>query len=329
MKLITRYACALALPLAAAMAAPAALSAEPAKFPNKLVTLVVPFTPTSGSDIIARIIAPKLSALWGQPVIVDNRPGASGNIGTHRVATAAPDGHTLLMAINTFTITPSLYSNLPYDPVAGFAPVAKLAEASYVMAVNPSVPATDITSLIAYIKKNPGKVNYGTPGKGTPQHLAMELFKKRYGLDTLHVPYKGLQGAVTDLIGGQVQMMITTVQSVRSFGDAGKVRMLAVTGAERSPLVPKVPTFHEQGVTAMDNIEAWYAVMAPAGTPSALVNRLNRDFLDVLNRKDVQAQLTQLGMTVRRTTPDQLGALVKNDIARWKQVITTASITAN
>ncbi|MES2258137.1 MAG: tripartite tricarboxylate transporter substrate binding protein [Pseudomonadota bacterium] len=329
MNILKRYAFALALPLAATLATPAAFGAEPAKFPGKLVTLVVPFTPTSGSDIIARIIAPKLSALWGQPVIVDNRPGASGNIGTHRVATAAPDGHTLLMAINTFTMTPSLYNKLPYDPVAGFAPVAKLAEASYVMAVNPSVPVTDIASLIAYIKKNPGKVNYGTPGNGTPQHLAMELFKKQYGLNTMHVPYKGLQGAVTDLIGGQVQMMMTTVQSVRSFGDAGKVRMIAVTGAARSPLAPNVPTFKEQGVTAMDNIEAWYAVLAPAGTPPELVKRLNHDFISVLNQKDVKDQLTQLGMTVRSSSPEELGALVKAEIPRWKQVIAAAGITAN
>lgn len=328
MKAKKLYACALTLPLLAVLAG-AATAVEPLKFPGKLVTLVVPFTPTSGSDMIARIMAPKLSALWGQPVIVDNRPGASGNIGTHRVATAAPDGHTLLMAINTITMTPSLYKNLPYNPVTGFEPVAKLAQASFVLAVNPSLPVTDIASLIAYIKANPGKVNFGTPGNGTPQHLAMELFNKQYGLNTVHVPYKGLQGALTDLVGGQVHMMITTVQSVRSFGDVGKVRMLAVSGPARSALIPNVPTFKEQGAKAVEDIEAWYAVLAPAGTPREIVNQLNLDFLSVLNQKDVQSQLTQLGLTVRGSTPAELGAIVKSDVVRWRQVINGAGITAD
>ena len=310
--------------------APGANAAEGvATFPTKLVTLVVPFTATSGSDIIARILAPKLSARWGQPVIVENKPGASGNIGAQRVATAAPDGYTLLMAINSFTMTPAVYKNMPFDASADFAPVAKLAEAGYTLAVNPAVPAKDMTSLIAYIKKSGGKVNYATPGNGTPQHLAMEMFKLQYGLDVLHVPYKGIQGAVTDLLGGEVQMMFSTVHSMRSFAQAGKVRMLAVTGATRNPLAPDVPTFREQGVTVMDNVDAWYAVMAPARTPPDLLERLNKDFVAVMNMPDVKAQLDKLGLSVHTSTPAQLGALVKSDLVRWKKVVTDAKITAN
>lgn len=310
--------------------APVANAAEGvATFPTKLVTLVVPFTATSGSDIIARILAPRLSARWGQPVIVENRPGASGNIGAQRVATAAPDGYTLLMAINSFTMTPAVYKNMPFDAVADFAPVAKLAEAGYTLAVNPAVPAKDMPSLIAYIQKSGGKINYATPGNGTPQHLAMEMFKLQYGLDVLHVPYKGIQGAVTDLLGGEVQMMFSTVHSMRSFAQAGKVRMLAVTGATRNPLTPDVPTFREQGVTVMDNVDAWYAVMAPARTPPALVERLNKDFVAVMNMPEVKAQLDKLGLSVHTSTPAQLGALVKSDLVRWKKVVTDAKITAN
>ena len=304
--------------------------AEPiTKFPSKMVTIVVPYTPGSGSDIIARILTPKLAARWGQAVIVENKTGASGNIGANKVATATPDGHTLLLMAHTFSMTPSLYKSMPFDAVADFTPVAKLAEASYTFAVNPGVPAKDMTTMIAYIKKNGGRLNYATPGSGTPQHLIMEILKKQSGLEILHVPYKGLQGAVTDLIGGQVQMMISTVQSMRGFAQAGKVRMLAVTGLTRNPLTPDVPTFREQGITVMDNVDSWFAVMAPAHTPPEAVERLNRDFIEAINSADVKSQLEAQGLSVRTSTPAQLGALVKSDLLRWQKVITDAGITAN
>ena len=313
-----------------ALAAPVSSSAEPvAKYPSKLVTLVVPFSPTSGSDIIARVISPKLSERWGQPVIVDNRPGASGNIGANRVATAAPDGYTLLMAINTFTMTPALYKDMPFDPVTGFTPLAKLGEAGYTLAVNPSVPAKDMPSLIAYIRQSNGKASYATPGNGTPQHLAMELLKAQYKLNLLHVPYRGLQGAVTDLIGGQVQMMVSTVNSIREFAQAGKLRMLAVTGQTRNPLAPDVPTFREQGITALDNVDAWYAVMGPPHMPPELAARINRDFIEVMNSPDVKAQLAKLGISVHTSSPDELGTLIKSDLKRWQKVVTYAGISAN
>ena len=320
--------------LAAAIAAAASIAAPAfaqtaASFPTKAVTLVVPFTPSSGSDTIARIIAPKLAARWGQAVVVDNRPGASGNLGAKVVASAAPDGHTLLMAINSFTMTPAIYKNMNFDAVNDFAPVAKLAEAGYTFAVNANVPAKDMRSLIAYAKQNDGKLNYASPGNGTPQHLAMELFKAGAGVNVVHVPYKGIQGALTDIMGGQVQMMFATVHSMRPPIDSGKVRALAVTGAARNPLSPDVPTFREQGINYMDSIDAWYAVLAPAHTPSELVARLNRDFIEVMNDAEVKAALGKQGLSIRTSSPAELTTIIKSDLARWKKVVTDANITAD
>ena len=313
----------------AAIAPGMGLAQTGAAFPNHNVTLVVPFTPGSGSDIIARILAPKLAARWGQSILVDNKPGASGNLGGQQVATAAPDGHTLLMAINSFTMTPAIYKNMPFDAVADFAPVAKLAEAGYAFAVNAAVPAKDMASLRDYIKKSGGQVNYATPGNGTPQHLAMELYKSHLGLDILHVPYKGIQGAMTDLMGGQVQMMFGTVHSMRPLAASGKVRLIAVTGQTRNPLTPEVPTLREQGIDFMDSVDAWYAVLAPGRTPPDVVARLNRDFVDVMNSEDVKAALAKQGLSVRTGTPAQLGALVKSDMARWQKVVSDARIVAD
>ena len=298
-------------------------------FPVRTVVLVVPFTASSGSDIIARILAPKLSERWKQPVIVDNKPGASGNLGAQFVAQAAPDGHTLLMAINTITMTPAIYKNMPFDTVTDFAPDLKLTEAGYALAVHPGVAAKDMASLVSLSKKTPGMMNYASPGNGTPHHLAMELFKTDAGLDATHVPYKGLQGALTDLIGGQVQMMFATVHSLKPHAQAGRVRLLATTGTARSAYSPDVPTFREQGVSVMDNVDSWYAVMAPARTPTELVQRLNRDFTEVLNQEDIKSALSQQGMVVRTSTPEQLGILLKSDLARWKKVVSDARIAAD
>jgi tripartite-type tricarboxylate transporter receptor subunit TctC len=306
-------------------AAPAAAQTARA-FPTRPVTLVVPFTPGSGSDTISRVIGPKLAAKWGQAVVVDNKPGASGNLGSQFVSKAAPDGHTLLMAINTHTMTPAVYKNMPFDAARDFSAIAKLAEADFALAVNPSLPVTDMKSLIAYAKANPGRLNYGSPGNGTPHHLAMELLKGNYGVFVVHVPYKGLSGALTDLMGGQVQMMLATVPSLRPHAQAGRVKLLAVTGEERSSLVPEVRTFREQGFPAMSGINSWYAVLAPARMPADLVGRLNRDFLEVMNSEEVKAELARQGILVTTSTPAQMEALVTSDIARWQKVVTGAGI---
>jgi len=314
--------------LAAAGLLPGAAPAQPA-FPSRPVTLLVPYTSNSGSDIVSRIIGPRLAARWGQAVVVENKPGASGNLGAGQVAKAAPDGHTLLMMINTFTITPALYKNLPYDPVVDFAPVAKLAEAGFALAVNHEVPVKDVSALIAHLKRNAGKFNYATPGNGTPQHLAMALFTERHGLDVLHVPYRGIAPALTDLGGGAVQLMFGTPHSLLPLVQSGKVRVLAVTGEARSPLLPNAPTFAEQGLDAMAGIDAWYGVLAPARTPADVVQRLHRDFIAVLNTDDVKAELARQGLVARPATTDQLRALIASDLQRWKKVVAEHKITAD
>ncbi len=262
-------------------------------------------------------------------MIVDNKPGASGNLGAQQVATAAPDGHTLLMAISTFTMTPALYKKMPFDPIKDFTPVGKLAEAGFAFAVNPSVPATDMASLLALAKKNPGGMNYASPGNGTPQHLAMELLKSDTRVFVTHIPYKGIQGALTDLIGGQVQMMFATVHSLRPHVQSGRLLLLATTGPVRNPLSPNVPTFKEQGIGVMDSVDAWYGVLAPAKTPTDTVAKINRDFIEALNTEDVKAALEKQGLAIRTGTPAQLGSLIKSDMARWQKVVTDSQIEAD
>jgi tripartite-type tricarboxylate transporter receptor subunit TctC len=300
---------------------------EVQNYPSWPVTLVVPFTSGSGSDTIARIISPKLSERWKQAVIVDNRPGASGNLGTDKVAKSAPDGLTLLMAIDTITMTPSIYKSLPYDPLKDLVPIARLAVASYGLAINNEVPAKDLNSLFALIKSKPGKLNYASPGSGTPHHLSMELLKNLKGLDLVHVPYKGLSGAQTDLIGGQVQVMIATFNSLLPYAKANKLKMLAVTGSKRSELMPEIPTFTEQSMPEFENLFPWYAVLAPAGTPKEIQAKLFKDFTEVMELEDVKKQLKDQGIFVNILNADQLNTLMRSDMQRWKNVVTQAHIT--
>nr|WP_256735173.1 tripartite tricarboxylate transporter substrate binding protein [Variovorax sp. dw_954] len=314
---------------AAACGGPALAQGGVGAFPSRAVTLVVPFTAGSGSDTISRIIGPRLGELWKQPVVVDNRPGASGNLGADRVAKSPPDGQTLLMAINTLAATPSLYKTLPYNPATDFTPIARLATASFALIVNNNVPVKDVRSLVAYVKSKPtGSLNYASPGNGTPHHMGMELAKSALGIDVVHVPYKGFSGALTDTMGGQVQMMLATVQSVLPQVQAGKVRMLGVTGAERSPLMPDVPTFREQGISALEPVDAWYAVFGPGGMSAALVERLHHDFVQVVQQDDVRKKLSELGLAVRISSPAELRELMSSDIARWKKVVADAHIVA-
>jgi tripartite-type tricarboxylate transporter receptor subunit TctC len=298
-------------------------------FPNRPVTLVVPFTSGSGSDTIARIISPKLAERWKQAVVVDNRPGASGNLGADKVAKSTPDGYTLLMAIDTMTMTPAVYKSMPFDPINDLAPIARLAVATYAMAINNDVPAKDLPSLLNYIKNKPGQLNYGTPGNGTPHHLVMEYLKNLKGLDMLHVPYKGLAGAQTDLIGGQVQVMFATFNSLLPLGKGNKIKLLAVTGAKRSELMPDIPTFTEQGIPEMENLFPWYAVLSPANTPKDLQNKIYKDFSEVMQLEEIKKQLSDQGIFVRLSTSEQLKDLIKTDIDRWKKLVQQANIPTN
>jgi tripartite-type tricarboxylate transporter receptor subunit TctC len=297
-------------------------------FPSRPVALVVPFSTGTGIDILARVLAPKLSERWGQPVVVENKPGASGNIGTDFVAKAQPDGHTLMVTVNTYTITPALFKNLPYDPLTDLAPISKIALATYTFAVNPKVfPANNMQEAIALIRANPGKYYFASPGNGTPHHVGMELIKQRLGLQVTHVPYKGFSGAMTDLIGGQVQMMFTLIHSSIPHVRSGKIRALAVTGAKRSPQYPEAPTFREQGIDFMDDVDAWYAVMAPGKASPELVARLNKDVNAVMALPEVRDQLMKQGMIPTTSTPEELSALIKSDLVRWAKVVNDAKIT--
>ena len=302
--------------------------AAQAAYPDRAVTLVVPFTAGSGSDIIARIVGPRLAERWRAPVVVDNKPGASGNIGAEAVARAAPNGYTLLMAINTLTMAPNLYKKPPFDPVTDFAPVMKMAVANFCMVANPAVTANDLAGLVALAKARPGQINYASPGNGTPHHLAMELLKLQTGTHLTHVPYKGIAGATTDLMGGQVQVMFASLHSVLPQVKAGKLKLLGVTGA-RSPLAPGVPSFREQGMEFMDAVDAWYALLAPAGTAPELIARLHQDVSAVLALPEVRDQLANQGLTLQTSSPEQLAALLRSDLARWRKVIGEAKIVAD
>jgi len=303
-------------------------SAQP--FPNRPVTLVVPFSPGTGIDILARVIAPKLSEKWNHAVVVENKAGASGNIGTDFVAKSPADGYTLMVTVNTFTITPSLIKNTPYDIERDFSPISEIATATYCFDVNPKVfPASNMQEAIDLIRKNPGKYFFASPGNGTPHHIGMELMKLRLGLNVTHVPYKGFAGAMQDLIGGQVQMMFTLVHSSIPHARAGRIRILGVTGKERSPQFPEPPTFREQGIGFMEDVDAWYAVIGPAKLEPELLAKLNADVNAVMALPDVRENLIKQGLIPATSTPDQLAALIRSDRDRWAKVIKEAKITVD
>jgi tripartite-type tricarboxylate transporter receptor subunit TctC len=313
--------------LISSLVVPCGALAQPA-WPSKVITIIAPFTPGTGIDVLARILGPELSKHLGQPVIIENKPGASGNIGTEYVARAAPDGHTLMMTVNTFVMNPSVYKNVRYDPVKSFAPVAPTAVGALTFAVSPNFPATTLAEAIKLFKENPGKYFYASPGNGTPQHLAMELFKLNAGVDIVHAPYKGSAGAITDLLGGQVQAMILPVHSALAHAKTGKLRMLAITQDKRVEVAPDIPTLAEQGVRNAD-VSLWFGLMAPAGTPPAIVTRLNTEINQILTMPAIQEALDKQGLTPTPSTPDALGALVKNDMVRWADVVKRAKITAD
>jgi tripartite-type tricarboxylate transporter receptor subunit TctC len=298
-------------------------------YPARPVVLVVPYTQGVSVDNIARIAAARLSERWKQPVVVENKPGASGIIGTEFVARAAPDGYVLLVTVNTFAMAPALFKKLPFDPVADFAPVGRIAVSSYALAVNPErMPAKDFAEFLSIVKAKPGRFNYGTPGNGTPHHLAMELMKQRAGLDIVHVPYKGAAGAITDLLGGQVQVMIAPVPTLLPHARSGRVRFLAVTG-ERAAQAPEVPAFREFGMDYMDAVDSWFALLAPGRTPAALVQRLNQDLRAVMDAPEAREILTKQGLRPSLSSPEEFAAQIRADLARWAKVVADAKITAD
>jgi len=297
-------------------------------YPNRAVHITVPFTPGTGADILARVLGPRLAERWKSAVVVENRVGATGNIGTEYVAKAAPDGYTLLFTATSFGTNPALVRTLPFDPVKSFAPVILAATSSVAVIVNPQVPAKSLREFIALARGSPGKLHYSSPGNGGPQHLAMELLKLEAGIDLVHVPYKGAGGAITDLVGGHVQAMISALQTVAPHVQSGKLRMLAVMSGELSPAFPEVPTAKEQGLPELE-VETWYGLFAPAGTPMEVVNRLNRDINSLLTDPQIKDLLAKQGMAAAGGAPERFGALVKQELARWKRVVKAAGIKAD
>ncbi|MBO9354663.1 tripartite tricarboxylate transporter substrate binding protein [Bordetella petrii] len=316
--------------LALGLAATLALGMAPAlaAFPEHPVTLVVPFAPGGGTDTIARTLAEGMGKDLGQTVIVENKPGAGTVIGTQFVARSEPDGYTLVMATFAHAVNPSLYKNLPYDTRHAFAPVALVAHSPNVLVVNPKTPFKSVQQLLDYARAHPGKLNYGSFGNGTSAHLAGELFKSLAKVDLVHVPYKGSAPALNDLIGGQIDLMFTTVASVASHIKSGTLRALAVTSAERSPAFPDLPTLAEAGVPGYQ-AESWYGLYAPASTPDAVIERLNASVAKAVQSPAFQQRVTDEGLMVNVGPPQQLAKYVDAEEKRWSQVVRDAHLQQN
>ncbi len=315
--------------LAALLSAALNAVAQTAAFPTRPVTLVVPFPPGGGTDTGARIVAQKLSAKWGQQVIVENKGGAAGSIGADLVAKAKPDGYTILMGnIGTQAINPSLYKKLPYDPDKAFAPISLVAELPLAMMVNPQVPAKTAKEFIAYAKSRPGQLSYSSSGAGGAPHLAAEMFKLATGSFIVHVPYRGGGPAVQDLIAGHVQLSFMTVLEASGHIKAGKLRALAVTSARRVSALADVPTLSESAAPGFDSI-SWIGLLAPAGTPKEIVEKISADTREVIAAEDVNTRLVELGAIPATNTPTQFGALIDKDRARYAKIIQERGISVD
>jgi len=299
--------------------------AQAQEFPSRPVHVIVPFTPGTGADILARVLGPKLSERWKVAVVVENRTGATGNIGADLVAKSPPDGHTILLTATSFGTNPALARSLPFDPVASFAPVGLVATSALAVIVSAQVPAGSMREFIELAKRQPGKLHYGSPGSGGVQHLAMELLKLETAIDVVHVPYKGLGGAMSDAIAGHVQVLIAALQSVAPHVHSGRLRMLAVMSAERAPAFPNVPTLREQGLSELE-VETWYAAFAPAGTPPRVVTRINSDINGLLEDPLMKNFLEKQGMSAAGGTPQQMAGLLRRELARWSRVVQAAGI---
>jgi tripartite-type tricarboxylate transporter receptor subunit TctC len=315
-----------ALGVAALLGLPTAGAETP--YPNRPIRIVVPYTAGTGIDILARATSQKLSERLKVAVVVENRPGASGNIGTEAVAKAAPDGYTLLMTASTHVTNAALQASVPYDPAKSFSPIGPTAIGNLALVVHPSVPAKSVQELVALAKAQPGKLNYASPGSGTPHHLAMELFKLHFKVDLTHVPYKGTAGAVQDLLGGQVQVMFLPVHVALAQVQGGRLRMLAAGGAKRSPVTPDVPSLADEGVSDID-VDIWYAMLAPAGLPREQVALLNGEMNAILADPEVRESLLKQGLNPTPGKPEDLARMIDTDLERWTKIVRAAQIKAD
>ena len=313
--------------LAVAVLALASIGAAHAQvYPNRPIRAIVPIAPGGGTDTTGRLVLTKLSDALGQQIVVDNRAGGGGTIGASIAAKAQPDGYTFLFgSISTHAVNPAMYKKLPYDHIKDFAPVSLIGKVPNVLVVHPSLPVKSVSDFINYAKANPGKINYGSAGIGSPPHLSMELLKSMAGINIVHVPYKGAGPALAELLGGQTQVMCTSLAGQLPHIKAGRVRALAVTTAKRNPQVPDVPTMIEAGVPGYE-VTIWYAVFFPAGAPKAVIARLNSELVKILNGSDMKERMAQIGVDPAPSTPEELAAFVKAETIKYIKVAQDAGV---
>ena len=296
-------------------------------FPSKPIRFYTPYPPGGTTDILARIFGAKMYEAWGQPVIVEAKPGAGGNIGADFVAKSPPDGYTILMgASGPLAINASLFSKLPYDPAKDFSPVVLAASVPLVLVIHPSLPVRNVREFITLIKARPGQFNYASAGPGSPQHLTAEMFKFMAKVEMTHIPYKGSGPAIVDLIGGQIPFAFESMIPILPHVKSGKLRGLAVTSATRSPVLPDISTVAESGVPGFESI-AWYGVVAPAGTPKDVIAKLNGEMVRIANLPDIKQRLIEMGSSPVAGTPEQFGALIKSEIPKWGKVVKQAHVS--
>jgi tripartite-type tricarboxylate transporter receptor subunit TctC len=321
---LSRTASAMALCGAASLLAASAYAQAP--YPARPIRIIVAYTPAGTTDILARALGQKFTEAWSQPVLVDNRPGANGNIGTEAAAKAPADGYTLLMGTAaTHGVNPSLYPKLAFDAVRDFAPISLTAIVPNIVVVNPALPVKNVKELIAYAKANPGKLSHGSPGIGSTGHMSAELFKSMAGIKMTHVPYKGSAPTLQDLIGGQIQVVIDNLPPYLPHVKGGKIRALAVTPSKRSPAAPDLPTLEETGLKGYD-ASSWFGLFAPAGTPSEVVGKIAAESQRILQLPDVRDRLLALGAQPVGNAPGEFGKFVQDEIAKWAGVVRAANV---
>ena len=314
--------------VAMATAAVCGVAQAQSNYPTKTVTVVVPFSPGGAADIMARALSERMSVRLGQPVIVENKPGAGTMIASEHVARAAPDGHTVLLAASSLSIAPALYSKVNYDPVKDFAPISLVASVVHVLSVHPSVPAKNVAELVSWVKANPTKANYGSVGAGTSTHLESELFNSMAGVKMEHVPYKGSAPALLDLVSGNINVMFDAYASSKPFINDGKIRLLAVTTAQRSKLLPNVPTVAESGLPGYEAMP-WLGFIAPAGTPAPAVNKFHAELMEVLKEPAIQEKFQSLGLDIIGNKPAEFADFIKKDIVKWAKVVKDSGAKAD
>ena len=313
--------------VAVGMAAFAATDARAqAPYPSRPITMVVPFPPGGPTDLVARVLAQKMTEQMGQQIVVDNRGGANGNIGSGFVAKAPADGYTVLYNTSSITLSPALYKKLSYDVQRDLVPVALTATVPLGLVVNPSLPVNNVSEFIAYVKAHPGKLSYGSAGAGNVTHLGAFQFLQTANIDAVHVPYKGSAPADADLVGGQIQFMTDTVNSIAGFVREKRLRLLAVTTSKRVDLFPEVPTLAESGMPGFE-VSAWQGIMAPANTPQPIINRLNAELMKALQHPEVQKKLAVQGAIPLGSTPEEYGAYIKSELTRWAAIVKQTGVS--